>query len=422
MRIAFGHYSSVNDISGVSSWLVELALYLKRHGCSIAIHVLDLGRAGEKSDLELALTPAGIEIFRSPATGNLRMDLQESLTFLNNWRPDVFLPQCKTHHYVAAAVAGRCGLAWALTLHSDDPDYWAIAKSLTPERHGGRTVCVSQHILSKLIRNGGDADAMVIPYGVSIPDSFARFQDHPFHVVYSGRLWEHQKRASLVVETLIKACEQGGGRICATLIGDGYSRAACEQQVREAKLEGLIQFSGRLPAAGVKDILLNSQAILLMSDFEGLPVALLEAMAAGVVPVVRAIPSGVPEVVRPGETGLLVSDNPEEAAAALLYLAENPVLWERCSSAARQLVSERFSSEQCHRNWLELLRQMQSNSSPAYPIRRLHGVRLGALSPLMLEPYKKPSPWQRLRMRQRLSTILAKMKRIVKKCCERGGH
>jgi len=134
-----------------------------------------------------------------------------------------------------------------------------------------------------------------------------------------------------------------------------------------------------------------------------------------VVPVVRSIPSGIPEVVRQGDTGLLVSDDPEQAAAALRALAEDPDLWQRCSTASRQLMEERFSSDHCHGQWLALVRQLQATSKPSYPIAGLHGVRLSKLSPLLKAGYRRPRPWESLRLRQRFSTGLSKLKGMAKK-------
>jgi hypothetical protein len=107
MRIAFAHYSSVDDISGVTSWLIQLALHLKAEGCSVAVALMDLCGHGDTSPIEVALRNGGIEIFKAPPTGSLRQDVNATLAFLNGWRPDVFLPQCKPHHYIAAAIAGR---------------------------------------------------------------------------------------------------------------------------------------------------------------------------------------------------------------------------------------------------------------------------------------------------------------------------
>lgn len=412
MRVAFAHYSTPDDISGVSSWLIQLALFLKQQGCRVAIHLLDLCQQGETSPLELALASEEIEIFRSPATNNLRSDVSATLAFLNAWRPDVFLPQCKVPHYVAAAIAGRAGLPWAFTLHSDDPDYWMVSTCLDPQHHGGRSVCVSRHIHSELQRLTGESDALVIPYGVDVPATPTTYHSQPFQVVYSGRLWEHQKRVSLVVDTLIHACRQGQGAISATVIGDGYSREACEQRVMEAGMEQLIRFTGRLPGADVQQVLQNSQAILLMSDFEGLPVALLEAMAAGVVPVVRLIPSGIPEVVLHRRTGLVVSDDPQQAAAALLELAGDPVLWQRCSDGSRALVLESFTSEHCHGQWLDLLHDLKLKSSPRYPIRGWQGVWV---SNRLKSSYRRGTTERLKRLRQKLTTRIALLKARMKK-------
>ena len=137
-------------------------------------------------------------------------------------------------------------------------------------------------------------------------------------------------------------------------------------------------------------------------------------MAAGVVPVVRSIPSGIPEVVRQGDTGLLVGDDPDQAAAALGALAADPALWQHCSAASRQLVEERFSSDHCHRQWLDLVRQLQTTSKPTFPIKGLHGVRLSNLSPLLKAGYKRPRPWESFRLRQWFSTHLAKLKGLMK--------
>ena len=93
MRIAFAHYNEANDISGVTSWLILLALDLKRQGNEVAIQLLDLCQPGERTSLEEALQGSGVHLFKSPPTGSLRRDTEATLAFLNHWRPDVFLPQ-----------------------------------------------------------------------------------------------------------------------------------------------------------------------------------------------------------------------------------------------------------------------------------------------------------------------------------------
>lgn len=195
----------------------------------------------------------------------------------------------------------------------------------------------------------------------------ASFSDQPFRVVYSGRLVERQKCIQQVVHTLIHACRDSS-QIEAHLIGDGTARAACEQLVHQAGLADRIHFHGRVPPEHVQLLLQRSQAILLMSDFEGLPVALLEAMAAGVVPVVRSIPSGIPELVHNERTGLLVANDPADAAAALIRLSQNPDLWQNCSRNGCSLVEASYSAEQCYAQWMKLIQQQHGSSKPQFPI------------------------------------------------------
>lgn len=417
MRVAFAHYSQENDISGVTTWVLGLAGRLAADDVSVAIHFLMLPgeRSGESALFE-SLRRQGIEVFSAPRRPSLEEDTRETLAFLNHWQPTVFLPQCLPPHYAAAAQAGTRGLPWALTLHSDDPDYWAAVKAFGDSRHGSSLICVSRHIRDEFDRRGIDRPASVIPYGVALPAASAGFRTDPFHVVFSGRIWEHQKRASLVIQTLIRTC-QASDSMRATLIGDGYARAACERQVAEAGLCGAITFTGPLSPTQVQARLLDSQAILLMSDFEGLPIALLEAMAAGVVPVVRHIPSGIPELVDHERTGLLVSEDPEEAALALLRLANDPALWKRCSTAARDLVAQHYSSDASYGQWRQLLegldRQFNSAPSKPYPIdsRRIDSLR--RIAPSFQQAYKKPKA-RIATLRQALRTTIARVKHRIK--------
>jgi glycosyltransferase involved in cell wall biosynthesis len=190
-----------------------------------------------------------------------------------------------------------------------------------------------------------------------------------FHVVYSGRVVEVQKCISLVIASLILAC-QASPRIRATIIGAGEALKHCQQQVYEAGLAEAIHFTGRLPAAKVQQLLGDAHAILLMSDFEGLPVALLEAMAAGVVPVTRSIASGIPELVHHEQTGLLVSDDPTHAAAAILRLEQDLQLWRHCSSASLDLVRRAYGQPQTLQQWNNLINDLEATSTPQYPIQQ----------------------------------------------------
>lgn len=402
MKVAFAHYSKPDDISGVSTWLVATVAYLRSAGIPVAVHLQHSGGEPAESSILTALRNVDAEISIAAPARSLQADMRQTLAFLNRWQPTVFLPQCLPCHVLAAAIAGRQGLPWVFTFHSDDPDYWAAARAFPPSAHGGRTVCVSRALAEQVRSSGLDDAPLLIPYGVSLPASRARFRHSPFRIAYSGRLWSHQKRVELVTETFIHACRRRD-QLQAVLLGDGYARQDCEQRVQAAGLSAAIRFAGRLEPAALQAELQDCQAILLMSDFEGLPIALLEAMALGVVPVVRGIASGIPELVDHGVTGLLTSAAPEEAAAVLQSLADDPQLWQRCSDGARQRVWDHYNRERSSAAWLSLLEQMDRRSAPLLPLRPAPMPRASSLDPLLTAPYR-----QRSSLRLRVSRSLAR--------------
>jgi len=92
----------------------------------------------------------------------------------------------------------------------------------------------------------------------------------------------------------------------------------------------------------VPDLLHAMDVFLLTSRFEGLPRALLQAMAAGV-PVVATAVDGTPEVVRDGRTGLLIpSEDAQAAADKVLELIRDPELRKRCVRGGRRMLTRGF--------------------------------------------------------------------------------
>ena len=158
--------------------------------------------------------------------------------------------------------------------------------------------------------------------------------------------------------------------------------------------------------------LASCQAILLMSDFEGLPMALLEAMAIGVVPVARTIRSGIPELVQDNRTGLLVDGQPANAAAAILKLADDPALWTECAHGARKLVEDRFSEDSAYFKWVALLDQLCARCNICYPIVTTRDLQLQGVHPIIAQHYPRPASLG-TRVRGRLGIAARRARRLV---------
>ncbi|MCX6357792.1 MAG: glycosyltransferase [Candidatus Aureabacteria bacterium] len=143
------------------------------------------------------------------------------------------------------------------------------------------------------------------------------------------------------------------------LVGDGRERAAIERAIGAGRLgDNVILLGNRSDSM---EIIRASQCVALASHEEGFPNVLLEAMAAGK-PVVATNVGGVPEIVRDGETGLLVpARDPGALAGALLRVLRDGPLAERMGRAGRARVLEHFSMERMVRAYERLYATLLSN-------------------------------------------------------------
>lgn len=367
MTVAFSYYGAQDEISGVTSWLQGLLQGLRSRGDEMSLHLHHSGGDPALGNLYRHAKDFGVNVSGVPLPRTTREGVIDTLEFLNRSKPLVFLPLSLPAPHFAARIAQDLGLPWIFTIHSDDPEYWALAESCAPQREHGVVVAVSEVIGAEARKRFPQADVRVIPYGVTVPTGRAIWNDEVFRVVYSGRLVEEQKCILKVLEVFLAACRQAP-RIEAVFLGDGPERGKLEERVRREGMERRIRFAGRLASAGVWKELLEAQAFILMSDFEGLPVSMLEAMASGLVPVVRNIRSGIPEVVTHLETGLLVGNDVPVAAKALTELAADKAGWTSMATASRTLVAERYSEEKCLDIWRDLIHELAKKATVRYPL------------------------------------------------------
>lgn len=163
---------------------------------------------------------------------------------------------------------------------------------------------------------------------------------------------------------LVEACRllrDRGVRFECELIGDGPLRRDIEARVRRARLDRCIWIRGRLPRPDVIRALRDTDAAVQASHptpagkREGIPVALMEAMASEV-PVVASAVSGIPELVENGRTGILVPPgDPAALADALERLAGDARLRRRLGRAARAKVRREFDLHRSARRILDLV-------------------------------------------------------------------
>ena len=138
--------------------------------------------------------------------------------------------------------------------------------------------------------------------------------------------------------------------------GDGEERSRLEDRARQLHIADRVRFLGS--RQDVPALLACCDVFVLPSLYEGLPLSVLEAMAAGR-PVVATSISGTDEAVVDGVTGLLVPPSDAGAlAAALNRVLSDRDLAARLANAGRTAVNEKFSSEIMVRNTAQLYEEL----------------------------------------------------------------
>lgn len=178
---------------------------------------------------------------------------------------------------------------------------------------------------------------------------YAAPQQRPPLIVSVGRLVKKKGFADL-----IRACgllaEQGHEFEC-QIIGSGDQEEALRWQIQQQQLQHRVQLLGPRPQAEVIRLVQSAAAFAAPcvvgedGNRDGLPTVLLEAMALGT-PCISTDVTGIPEVVRHQETGLLVGQHdPAALAAGLLLLLRQPNLRLQLAAQARQLIEAEFDIE-----------------------------------------------------------------------------
>ncbi|MBW1252622.1 glycosyltransferase [Pantoea allii] len=184
----------------------------------------------------------------------------------------------------------------------------------------------------------------------------------PLRIVSVARLTE--KKGLDVAVKASAILKQRGGQFQYTIIGNGDQDQMMRDFIAHEKMDDCVTMSGFKPQEEIRKALNEADIFLLPSktaadgDMEGIPVALMEAMAVGL-PVVSTFHSGIPELIEHNVSGWLVKEDDAEALAdTLLKLSQGEVDVAPVVAAARQKVETEFNQHIAYRELAQILEQM----------------------------------------------------------------
>jgi glycosyltransferase involved in cell wall biosynthesis len=268
------------------------------------------------------------------------------------------------------------GIPYSFTAHAkdlfhDEVDPADIARKLQGAHHAVTVSDFNVDYLTRMhpadvhnlhrIHNGLELDRF--PFRPVVRPA-PRAADQPLRIVAVGRLVE-KKGFALLLDAAARLRESGTA-LTVAIVGDGALRDDLAAQIDRLGLHDHVRLLGSLPQNDVSAVLAGADVFVAPcvvgadGNADGLPTVILEAMALGV-PCVGTDVTGIPEVVRDGETGLLCrSGNVDDLVQAVQRIARPDFDTDGVTRRARQLVEELFDS--------------------AVQARRLHSLRSDAVS------------------------------------------
>jgi glycosyltransferase involved in cell wall biosynthesis len=367
------HVIGGDDTGGAMNYLLPLLTALRSEGCDARLVCLGdggLASAAAQRDLPCTVLPMS-HAWDARMLPALRGHIAQGgwqVVHTHGMRAN--LPA----RLVVPAVPGRPPLF--TTVHSDlSLDYssrlkvrgYAALDRLTRPMVAG-FCCVSKDLARALVERGvPSAKVHVVHPGIELRDASDE--------VRAGSAFDAQEeklKAGLLVGTVARLVDVKDLELLldavallrrempdvrAVIVGDGPERPRLEYRAADRGLSDTVTFLGRIPR--VWALLAQLDVFVLTSEYEGVPISVLEAMAAGVAVVATAV-GGLPEAVEDGVTGFLVKRQNDRArtasalAARIAALLRDDELRGHMGEAGKKRVAEHFSPPAAARKMLGL--------------------------------------------------------------------
>jgi len=352
--------TGVLDLGGTTTFLCNLAGELLRRDFKAGVFSLEQDNplAGDFARLK-------IPVFTTDQRRRIFEDRLESVLLeLARFEPTSVVANLSATSFEALRYVPS-GVFRIGTAQSHDPGVYRTVRAYAPQMDAIGAVSKTIQQTLATLPEFARLPVHYLPYGVPMPAPetlVAHDPGAPLRILYLGRLQQEQKRVRLFPQ-ILQALAASGMPFHWTVAGEGPERAFLQAAMKSPAPAQTVSFPGMIRYDDVPRVLSEHNVFLLASDYEGLPLSLLEAMARGLVPVVSDLPSGVCEVVGSTTGRLVPPDNVSGYAEAILWLRSHGEEMGRLSRNAREAVRHKFSVAAMTDRWLSVL-----DGAPARPV------------------------------------------------------
>jgi glycosyltransferase involved in cell wall biosynthesis len=337
-------------LGGANIWSARMLGYLERAGCPTAavLHT----NPGWHPDGNLPIPePTRIISCGGPTVVNARTrHVRAFARAYAGCLPSIVIPNWHDTCYAACAELAKtraADLRVVGVVHGNNESYYGPLTYYESIMHG--FIAVSDEIAIELKRRlphrGADIHTMACP--VEVEERLARpdrAPGAPLVITYAGRITNHEKKVSDLTP-LMKELDQRGVDFKFRIIGEGGYLPTLKWEVQQlpGQIQKRVSIEGLYPPDAMPGVWRVSDICILVSSSEGTSISMLEAMAAGCVPVVTRV-SGTAAVISEGVNGCTAPVGDVAGLAAHIQrLASQPDVWATMSRSAHATAKSRYA-------------------------------------------------------------------------------
>ena len=362
-------------VGGAQKLLLEQALWFRSHGHKVTVAFFyDRDNLHEKWTKTYPFEIHNLEAFDKKA-GGLRSLPKLLNGLLKLWR--IFKREKFDAIITFTHDSNVLGLplAWLAGIRSRVGTHLGEIRGMSKWRENLHTFLVNKDVIQTLVASSARTKSNAVEVGVN-PQKITTIYNAimPFDVAHInrnavrqklglrnddvffvavGRLVYEKGHEFLVDAMAIVAMSDSHAMV--GVCGAGPLHDELTAQIEKLNLQNNVRLLGQWDQ--IPELLAASDVFVLPSRWEGLPMALLEGMMAGL-PVIATRVEGVDEVVQPGEHGLLVPlESPAELAQAILQLLRSPEDRQRMGAVARERVLSSYTTDRMCESYLQVIKQ-----------------------------------------------------------------
>jgi len=367
-------------VGGMKAHVIQVATGLDAYG-----YLAEIACPGDSDVVESALA-AGVPVHPVPLVGPLRpaSDIEAVIVLADRIRQGGF-ELVHAHGFKAGLVARLAAMRAGcrnriVTVHNhvlyrdmSSAARWAYTTTERAlSRRTSKLIAVSDSLRDELVNAYGIEPASVVTVhnGIDLEPYLASVDAAPVRERYGlpgdalvfglAARFAPQKAMDVLVEAAVPVLERVPNAWL-VLAGDGPLIGEVRRQAARSAVADRILFPGF--ETDVRGMLAALDVYVSAALSEGLPLATIEAMAAGL-PVISTRAGGTPEVVADGETGLLAAPGDAQSLSdAMMRLARDPVLRVTMSEAGRRRAAEEFAEERMLERTAEVYREVLCSTS-----------------------------------------------------------